>query len=298
MDRTAQTPTDAFRTLSNPDARLPLPACLKSAVSYDERDNLVAAVRMGVDHHGLDWDKLSRLTVAWPQKDPRTKHINAATGHADKLCAALTTAFPDKQILRADALYETRALGRSEKANMEYTLTARQVFTADADLQTEPLPFLTESGAHGEAFILTDWISMQGTTLAALSSFITHNGGHVVAVALPYGGKPLLQQNGYADNPDPRLSNRGQIQPLGAAFKRAAMGNGNYDAAECVALFERALRPHGMSLNTLTHHEALTLYAEMSSRYVNFTSFVEHLGVPANTQAEFITNLRRSGGPR
>ena len=67
MEHTAQSPSDAFRTLSNPEARLPLPGCLKESVSYLEKDALIAAVLTGVEHHGLDWKNLSRLTVAWPQ---------------------------------------------------------------------------------------------------------------------------------------------------------------------------------------------------------------------------------------
>lgn len=298
MQTMAQTPSAAFRTLSNPDARLPLPACLKTAVSYTEKDNLIAAVRVGLDHHGIDYKTLSRLTVAWPQKDPRTKHINDAASHADELCRALADAFPGKDILRADALYETRHLGRSERADMQYTLTARQSFAVDPDLQKTPLPFITDDGARGEAFVLTDWISMQGTTLAALSSYITHNGGHVVAVALPYGGKPLLQQNDRSGTYDRALPDRGQIQSLASTFRAAAAGNGNYTGAECVALFDRALRLHGLSLDTLTNGEALSLRSEMTSRYVSFSSFVEKLGISQMAQHDYIHALRRSGGPR
>jgi hypothetical protein len=298
----AATVSDHFRTLTNPRARLPLPAALATPVNYHKIDDLSAAVRYGVQSHGLRFDDVPRLTVAWPHKHPDDNHHNAADPHAEELCRALKDAFPHKSILRADAIYEERNLARSERSDMLYTLTARHVFAADAHIQAEPLPFLTDDGAHGEVFVLTDWISVQGTTLANLAGYIAHNGGHVAALALPYGSKALAQYPGISKDlayiPAERgVPQTGQVPLLAATFQRAAAGT-DYTRAECVALFERALAPHGHTLINLTEGEAHFLYAEMRDRELDFNTYVEKLGMPRPAQDDFIHNLRRSGGPR
>ena len=300
--REAATAAAHFRTLTNPRARLPLPAALTTPVNYHKIDDLSAAVRYGIQSHGLRFDDVPRLTVAWPHKHPHDNHHNAAEPHAEQLCHALTQAFPQKSILRADALYEERNLGRSERSDMLYTLTARHVFAADPHVQTEPLPFLTEDGAHGEVFVLTDWLSVQGTTLANLAGYITHNGGHVAALALPYDGRAIAQSPGIHRDfayiaPERGVPQTGQVPLLAATFKRAAAGT-DYTPGECVALFERALARHGHTLANLTDGEASYLYSEMRDRYIDFTSYVEKLGMPIPMQNDFIYNLRRSGGPR
>ena len=297
-----KSPSAAFRTLTNPRARLPLTAALAQAVHYDDIPALTAAVRAGIESHGLSPDTVTRLNVAWPHKHPEENHQNAATPHALRLCESLTKAFPEKTILRADALYEERNLARSEHSDMLYTLTARHVFAADPHIQNEPLPFLTEDGARGEVFVLTDWISVQGTTLANLAGYIAHNGGHVAALALPYRGKMLAQARGITKDlayiPAERgVPQTGQVPLLAATFQRAATGK-DYTAGECVALFERALAPHGHTLANLTTDEAHYLFAEMRDRELDFNTYVERLGMPLRAQDDFIHNLRRSGGPR
>jgi hypothetical protein len=95
------------------------------------------------------------------------------------------------------------------------------------------------------------------------------------------------------------VPSRGQLQPLAAAFNRAALGNGDYDGAECVALFDYALARHSLSLDTLTHGESIALYGEMNGRGgCDFTRFIENLGVGVLRQRDFIQALRRAGGPR
>lgn len=301
-DTRATTVSDHFRTLTNPRARLPLPAALAQAVNYGDIPALTAAVRHGIESHGLSPDDITRINVAWPHKHPERNHQNTATPHALNLCESLAQAFPDKQIIRANALYEERNLARSERSDMLYTLTARHVFAADPHIQAEPLPFLTDDGAHGEIFVLTDWISVQGTTLANLAGYIAHNGGHVAALALPYGGKALAQYPGISKDlayiPAERgVPQTGQVPLLAATFQRAAAGT-DYTRAECVALFERALAPHGHTLVNLTEGEAHFLYAEMRDRELDFNTYVEKLGMPRPAQDDFIHNLRRSGGPR
>ncbi len=300
--RETATTTDHFRTLTNPRARLPLPAALATAVNYNNPDELAAAVRYGIQSHGLSFAAVPRLTVAWPHKHPHENHQNTATPHALRLYESLRKAFPEKTILRADALYEERNLARSERSDMLYTLTARHVFATDPHIQSESLPFLTEGGAKGEVFVLTDWISVQGTTLANLAGYIAHNGGHVAALALPYGGKALAQSPGITKDlayiPAERgVPQVGQVPLLAATFKRAAAGT-DYTPGECVALFERALAPHGHTLTNLTAEEAHFLYVEMRDRELDFKTYVEKLGMPLRAQDDFIHNLRRSGGPR
>jgi hypothetical protein len=282
----------AYRELTNPPGRLPLPACAGRSVSYKEKEELEKAVRNGVESHGLSFADTPRLNVAWPQKHPSANHANAATGHAVKLYHALSEIFPDKEILLADAIYETKHLGRSEKSHMLYTLTARNEFAADPALLEEPFPFLTEEGAKGEAFVLTDWAVMQGATMANFASFITHNGGHVAAIALSYGGKAMRQESYPADTDERGVPQRGQIPLLASAFKKASTGYGDYSAEECVRLFDRALELNGLSLDTLTNGECLELYKELNDRYANFPGFVERLGFREQNQRHLVARMR------
>jgi hypothetical protein len=289
----------ARRLLENPRMRCPLPGWLRDTVSYRDQDALTGAIRRGLRDAGLPDRDIGRLTIAWPQKHPHTSHPNAATNHARTLHEILRRRFPGTQIAMAHALYETRKLDRSENSSPLKTMTDEQLFSVDPALQAEPLPFLTPAGARGEAFVLTDWAVMQGTTIANLASFITHNGGHVVAVAEPYGGR-ALQQRGGARGDDGALGNvprTGRIPALAAAFRNAA-GDTDYSPAECVALFNRALARHGRSLSTLTDGEAETLESAFNSCGTQLASFVAQLGISPPAQRDFIDAWRRSGFSR
>lgn len=283
---------EQYRELTNPKKRLPLPECAGRTVSYKEKEELEKAVRYGVESHGLSFADTPRLNVAWPQKHQSKQHANAATGHAVKLYQALTDIFPDKDIMFAEGIYETTDLGRSEKSNMLYTLTARNEFSADPAQQTQFLPFLTPQGAKSEVFVLTDWTVMQGATMANLASFITHNGGHVAAIAPSYSGKAIQQERFPAETYERGVPRRGQIPLLASAFKTACTRGCDYTAEECVELFDHALSFNGLSLDTLTNGECLELHKELNNCYAHFPGFVESLGLPVRNQQHVVARMR------
>lgn len=287
-------PSAAFRALSNPDARLPLPAYLTTTTSFNKHDELAAAIRDNTAACGIDFDSLTHINLAWPQKDPRTDHYNMAAPIAKQAQAALQKLFPEKDILRADALYETVKLNRSDDPSIFKALTERQVYAVDPALQTTNLPFLSPDGAHGEIFVIADWNSVQGTTFAMLNSFIAHNGGHVVAAVTPSlaPANHLRQQDSNGGLRAPGVPLQGHIPLLASSFREAAEGHVDYTPAECVALFDHALHAKGMSLTALTHGEADIIFWNLRRPDTTFPGFVEKLGMPEAAQHAYVDRLR------
>lgn len=285
-----------FRTLENPPARLKLPPHLQHTVSYMEQRPFARAVREGVEACGLKLHELSHINIAWPQKHPRTGHINKATTYAENLRLALYNSFRKKDVILAHAIYETIKLDRSEDSSAISTLNKKQVYAVDPQLQEQdvPLPFLTPEGAKGQAFILTDWIVSQGTTLANLASFIMHNGGHIIAVAPPFGGNTLLQEELYVSEDVPDVEKTGALPALARAFARAARYESDYTPAECIAVFEEALKPKGLSLSTLTFGECMVLENTMGGRSLSFRDFVTTLGLSPDSQQKIVTARRNA----
>lgn len=258
----APLPPAERRTLENPPARLPLPGHLGYAFSYNLRGEFARVVRLGVAASQQRFSALPRLNIAWPQKHPFDNHRNAATSHAQTLQTVLQGLFRGKDVILAHAIHETVRLNRSEDSSALHAMTGRQSFAVDSGLQDEPLPFLSKAGMRGECFVLTDWFINQGTTIAALASFIHHNGGHVVAIATPCGGAQL--------RPDEQA-----VPRLAACFSRASRGG--LKPAETLARFDRALAPHGRAVATLTHGEILALERCITAEEKSFESFIDRL---------------------
>ncbi|MBU0800073.1 MAG: hypothetical protein KKA05_03635 [Alphaproteobacteria bacterium] len=287
----------ALRPLENPSRRLPLPSHLLTTTSYNEPGKLARAIRQGLAAYDFSTRDIERLNIAWPQKHPHERHTNTATQHAQALQPILQSLFRNTDVILAKSLYENIKLGRSENQRAVHALTGRQTFSADEKLQDEPLPFLTPAAAKGECFVLTDWFMAQGTTLANLASFIQHNGGYVLALAMPFGDAPFLQTKAEPRQAEAPYRGTGYAPALAAAFRHSAKRDTDYNPGECVALFNYALGAHGRSLETLTDGECRTLEKELCNAELGFTRLIEHLGVPLPAQQQFVQSHRDRWGP-
>lgn len=277
------------RSLENPRFRTRLPACLTDVegLNFSLTPELIERNMIAV---GLDPATVERINIAWPQKHPHSGHHNAATPIAHELREKLQTAFPGKDIVMAHALYETKKLNRSESQNPRETLTLKQVYQVDLALQDKDMPFLHNRAAKGEAFVLCDWTVSQGTTLASLGSFITHNGGNVVGVV-------ARQKTSFMPNWAPPV--RGSFdymysegKPLKDYFSdvlaRSVQSTHGYTPDECYALFDAALEPHGLAVDRLTRGEIGQL-----CKISHLPVFLEsYLGMNPDTQAKFIARRR------
>lgn len=270
--------TIAYRTLDNPPARLPLAAHLTHTVSHLEAPRLVGHLRRALRACNDSLDRIDHIAIAYPHKHPRERlHINAANGHALQLKDELELACRGTKFPLASSLYETVCLGRSEDQSVLHALTGKQIYDVDPALQQDPLPFLNAARPARSYFIIVDWIAAQATTAANLASFITHNGGTVLAVATGNPDRRLAQ------SPDVEMGNEhlpmnlraGMIPALAAAFNRAT-GN-KIPAGTCVKKVEEALAPHGRSLRTLTTPEAEALLRDVNNGTLPFDALLDGL---------------------
>lgn len=272
----------ALRTLDNPPARLPLPAALAQTLPFYSAEPLLEKLDKRLRACGESLHTVDRINIAWPHKHPDRKHRDAATGEAQLLHLALKKACPGIAFPMAAAIHETVHLGRSEDQSISHTLTGRQVYAVDAALQTEKLPFIERGHNRPEHFVIVDWTMAQGTTLANLASYLTHNGANVIAAIVPdYGDAPIA----------PRASCTRDA--LRSVFHYAACDlSGNYGPDECVDMFDAALQPHGRSLATLTHNEFKRLQNTVNADSKMFFSLLDDLGMDAAARRAFVQSRR------
>lgn len=268
----------AYRKLDNPPARLPLAAHLTYTVSHSEPQRLVGILRRALRACGDSLEKTDHIAIAYPHKHPRERlHINAANGHALRLKDEMELACRGHRFPLASSLFETVRLGRSEDQSVLHALTGRQIYDVDPALQTEPLPFIAADRPARSYFIIVDWIAAQATTVANLASFITHNGGTVLAIATGNPDRRLAQ------SPDVEMGNEhlplnlraGMIPALAHAFNRAS--GHRIPPGTCVEKVEDALQPHGRSLRTLTVPEAEALLHATNNGTLPFDALIEGL---------------------
>lgn len=279
--------TTAFRALDNPPARLPLPATLTETIGFNDPDILLEKLKKPLRAHGVRLDDLERLNIAYPHKHPSEEGNDKAVGEARMLRGALKKACPGVAFPLAAAIHETVHLGRSEDQSVLHALTGKQIYAVDPSLQSEPLPFIERDHNRPECFVIVDWTMSQGTTIANLASYLTHNGGHVVAAIVPdYGGEPIAQRSS---------CDRGELRRI---FHHAACDlSGNYGPEECVVLFDAALKNHGRSLATLTHNEFKRLQNTVDWDSKMFFNILNDLGMDAAARREFLHNRRAGRQP-
>lgn len=285
--RPAYAAATAFRAPANPPARLPLPATLTETIGFSDTGILLEKLERPLRAHGVRLAELDRLTIAYPHKHPSEEGNDKAAGEARLLRGALKKACPGIAFPLAAAIHETVHLGRSEDQSVIHALTGRQVYAVDPALQTEPLPFIERGHNRPELFVIVDWTMAQGTTIANLASYLTHNGGHVVAAIVPdYGGEPIAQRPSCTRD------------ELRRVFHYAACAlSGSYGPDECVAMFDAALRPHGRSIATLTHNEFKRLQNTVDGDSRMFFGLLNELGMNDAARRAFAHDRRAGRQP-
>lgn len=266
------------RTLENPPARLPLAPHLTFTVAHDEARGLLANIRRTVRSLGDSLAKIDHIAIAWPHKHPRDAyHENRANAHALRLKSELEMACRHISFPLASAIYETVKLGRSEDQSVLHALTGRQNFAVDASLQDEDLPFLSSPPPPRSYFIIVDWTAIQATTIANLASYLTHNGGTVLAAATGNPGHRLAQgtEKLMENNHLPPGLRAGMVPDIAAAFTRATAHK--LTPAACVQQVENALKPHGRSLSTLTVAESEALINAVDNGDLSFKGLLAGL---------------------
>ena len=271
-----------FRTLENPPARLKLPATLTETIGFNDAEIFLEKLKKPLRAHGVRLEHLERLNIAYPHKHPAVEGNDKALGEARMLRGALKRACPGVAFPLAAAIHETVHLGRSEDQSVLHALTGKQTYAVDPSLQTEPLPFIEHGHNRPECFVIVDWTMAQGTTIANLASYITHNGGHVIAAVVPdYGGEPIAQR---------ASCTRDELRRV---FHYASCDlSGQYGPDECVDLFDAALQKHGRSLATLTHNEFKRLQNTVDWDSKMFFNLLNDLGMNAAARREFVHNRR------
>lgn len=290
------------RTFTHPDARLPLPGHIKASLPYCHGST--AAHTLDTTIKALGYDRAAEghdIIIAYPHKHPDRQHKNEGLYFALAAQESLKKQWPETRLIMAHALYETVHLGRSEDRSSIHALSGQQRFAIDAGLQEDPLPFLHEAptAARPALFIIVDDIIEQGTTIANMASFITHNGGTVVA-ALTYNQadalrqlSPLPQFFSVLDKP----YDQGFAPTLATWFADAARRDKtNYTPMETVALMEAALQPHGRSLLTLTQGECNRLNVQVLAN--GLSPFLRQLGLSSERQDAIVQKRRAAPAPR
>lgn len=267
-----------LRALENPPARLPLAPHLAFTAAHNDARALLANIRRTVRGLGDSLAHIDHIAIAYPHKHPRdVRHENRANAHALRLKSELELACRRISFPLASAIYETVKLGRSEDQSVLHALTGRQHFAVDASLQDEALPFLSSPPPEKSYFIIVDWTAIQATTVANLASYLTHNGGTVLAVATGNPGHRLAQgRDALMENDHlPPGLRAGMVPDIAAAFTRAT-GN-KLTPATCVRRVENALAPHGRSLATLTVAEAEALITTIDRGDLTFNALLAGL---------------------
>jgi hypothetical protein len=268
----------AYRKLDNPPARLPLARHLTHTVSHSEPQRLVGILRRALRACGDSLEKIDHIAIAFPHKHPRERlHVNAANGHALRLKDEMELAGRGTKFPLATSLFETVRLGRSEDQSVLHALTGKQIYDVDPALQEQPLPFITANRPARSYFIIVDWIAAQATTAANLASFITHNGGTVLAVATGNPDRRLAQSDDVEMGNEhlPMNLRAGMIPALAHAFNRAT--GCKIPPGTCVETVEAALQPHGRSLRTLTVPEAEALLQATNNGTLPFDALIDGL---------------------
>lgn len=293
------------RSLTNPDIRVPLRADFPPVVSSGNPAALLAVIKAELAKCGETLGSIGELTIIYPNKDPRVfpgysngkgetasfttmRALKAAwkqAGHAGALPAKL---------LRASMISETAYLDRSHNQGSLHALTKRQQYVARRSFLGKQIPFLSANHADKKHyFIIADQYIEQGTTVANLASYITHNGGHVLAaVHGDDGGTPLIPHNTFGpfEGQHAELkgvfaaaSNNRSLAALGFFLARSAERDGiKVTRDEALQNVEAAINPYGHSLTALTHIETQRLIQSLQLRQITYAQVVA-LPTPLST---------------
>lgn len=283
--------------LTNPDFRLQLRPDFPNVISMSEKP-LLDTIEAELAKRGETLHSVGEINLVCPQKDPDIYqgHRNPALGvfrlAVRKLRAELKSrgVNPAKiKITPQNAICELVHLDRSSGRGVLHSLTRRQVYNVNAArAKRQPTSFLMHQDKP-HYFVVVDWHVSQGTTVANLSSYIAHNGGHVLAVASLFYSRNLLpDQNKLKLNEIPEdkswlarefaqsASGADATASIGYMLARSAIRDGikGMGVNRALANVERALNRHGQSLKAMTHSEAYSLLDGLRSGYISYKSLM------------------------
>ncbi len=288
-DREPAVSMTPVRSLSMPKLRLEFPQhFMLETMDFvrDTKEELVLKIDTALQKNGFSLDTVGRITIAYPHKDPnlftdRRGGYDAAMSFLEKVSEAA----PQVEWLTADALCDTVHLQRMWNGhNSLYTITKSHTYAVRPELQERPLPFLDPDNKKQEVFIIVDDILEQGTTVANLCSYLTHNGALVLGAAVDGELEILQKRYGWDDDVDLKAEfkdanrNTGQLPALARAFTDSALKHGHREATpdKCLEVFEEALREHGKSVFSLTQAECFRLINTVDTEHEE-TSFPDLL---------------------
>lgn len=268
--------------LSNPPRRLEIRPDFPRVLNYfhDEPDSVKPVLNRELHKHGTSLDRVRQITLAYPHKHPELypNHVNNAEIAVNHFKETIEAATPHIRWVVAGGLCETVHLGRSENQSSVHALTGRQVYAVHRPSQESPCPLLEHKGDGKDFFIVVDAGIEQGTTVANLVSYITHNGGVVLAAAAREGCA-LAQQGLFLAEDVSSLSSRfndrsrntKSLPRLAEAFSRSAKEKGkNWSPETCLEMFEDRLNDCGNSVFSLTQGECGRLIDAMRGKDIAY----------------------------
>ncbi len=285
------------RSLTNPEIRVALRPDFPFVQSTQNPARLLEVITDELAKRGKTLADVGEITIAYPAKDPRLfpaynnskgevasydtiralKKAWKAAGHRER--------FPAK-LLRANMIGEVAYLDRTHNQDSLHVVTQRQQYVARQPLLGRTIPFLRADHAQREHFfIIADQYIEQGTTVASLASYITHNGGHVLAAVRHSNGKtPLAPCDGFGgfegDFPALRsafgaAANTTLMAALGFFLARSAAREGiTLGSDEALQNVETSINRFGHSLLALTHWEMLRLGQSVKADQLSYAQLV------------------------
>ena len=238
---------------------------------------------------GTSLEQVKSLHLAYPHKHPLhyPKDYNVAKYTVKDFKEELEKRVPHIQWKSADEICETVQLGRAEDQSSTHALTARQTYEIYRPAQKNSSLFIKPSHQGKAFFVIVDTQIEQGTTVANLMSYIGHNKGDVLAIAVSMGlmfEKSIAQKATASKNLslskkfNDAARNTGRLPEMAKAFSDSAKKSGlDWSPAYCMDIFEEKLKKCGNSVFALTDGECRKLINTTSGFYTTSESFISIL---------------------
>ena len=279
-------PPHASADLSNPRARMEIPADFPQAISPYSAQEALKVIEQELQKRGTSLESGGRINIAYPHKHPGLypNHHNSAEVRAYAFQDRMRKYAPHVDWIVAEALVERIRLGRSENQSSFYALTCKQEFDIYPRAQKDPFYFVQDR--RREFFVIVDNTIEQGTTIISMMSYIHHNGGDVLLVQGDRHVDIAQRRTVANDNATIQLSpefndgarNSGRLHELATAFSRSARRQGQaISAQDALQQFNDALLTHGNSVFSMTDGEAAHLLKGLDTGKEKFTELVDRL---------------------
>ncbi len=264
--------------------------------------SLMKVIEDELAKQGVKITEAKRINIvhSWKHPEDHSDHYNGGKDIVESIKREMSRMAPNVDWIAANSICETKKLERSFCQSSIKALAEHQVFEIYESAQKDPFPFILEGHTEQEYFIIVDHAVEQGTTFSNLMSYITHNGGVVLAVATDYIMKgPSLVQQKTKECPDIELlapfndstRNTARLPELAEVFAESTKSEGvNYTPQECMVLFEEHLQLVGNSVFAMTDGECRRLIDTIEGKRgekenQTFLQFLDSLSeaVPAPT---------------